>query len=72
MPGEAAKRRGGKAASILALILVTVRRIAGMPDYAAYVEHLRACHPDRPVPSEREYFAEYTETRYGAGASRCC
>ena len=33
---------GGAAAS--------VRRIAGMPDYAAHVEHLRRCHPDRALP----------------------
>ncbi len=53
-------------------LLRAVRRIAGMPDYQAYLEHLRVCHPDRPVPTEREYFAEYTEARYGAGVSRCC
>lgn len=49
-----------------------VRRITGMPDYAAYTAHLRRCHPERPVPSEREFFAEYLRTRYGDGASRCC
>jgi uncharacterized short protein YbdD (DUF466 family) len=52
--------------------LRTLRRVAGMPDYQAYVEHLRSCHPDRPVPSEREYFTLYTESRYGAGPTRCC
>ena len=48
------------------------RRIAGMPDYNAYLEHLRRCHPDWPVPSEREFFALYVESRYGAGPTRCC
>jgi uncharacterized short protein YbdD (DUF466 family) len=43
-----------------------------MPDYQAYVEHLHTCHPERPVPTEREYFTQYTEARYGAGVSRCC
>jgi uncharacterized short protein YbdD (DUF466 family) len=43
-----------------------------MPDYAAYLEHLRQQHPGCPVPTEREYFAQYTESRYGNGASRCC
>jgi uncharacterized short protein YbdD (DUF466 family) len=43
-----------------------------MPDYRAYVEHLRACHPDRPVPSEREFYDEYVRTRYGDGPTRCC
>ena len=48
------------------------RRVAGMPDYAAYLRHLQAVHPDWPVPSEREYFALYVESRYGNGPSRCC
>ena len=30
-----------------------------MPDYQAYLEHLRRSHPDRPIPTEREYYAEY-------------
>jgi uncharacterized short protein YbdD (DUF466 family) len=49
-----------------------LRRIAGMPDYAGHVEHLRRCHPDRPVPSEREYFEQYVAARYGDGPTRCC
>lgn len=49
-----------------------LRRVVGMPDYQAYVEHLRQYHPERPIPSEREFFAEYTETRYAAGPTRCC
>ncbi|UCR88272.1 YbdD/YjiX family protein [Mycetocola spongiae] len=40
--------------------------------YAGYVAHLRRTHPDRPVPSEREFWrARYAEQ----GASpegRCC
>jgi uncharacterized short protein YbdD (DUF466 family) len=53
-------------------IAATIRRIAGMPDYAAHVEHLRRCHPERPVPSEREFFEEYLRTRYADGPTRCC
>jgi uncharacterized short protein YbdD (DUF466 family) len=49
-----------------------LRRIAGMPDYQAYLRHLRLNHPDWPVPSEREFFALYVESRYGNGPSRCC
>lgn len=55
-----------------ARLAALVRRVTGMPDYAAYTAHLRRCHPDRPVPSEREFFSEYLRTRYGDGASRCC
>lgn len=53
-------------------LAAAVRRVAGMPDYAAYVEHLRRCHPDRPVPSERRYYEEYVRARYGDGPTRCC
>lgn len=52
--------------------LTTFRRVVGMPDYAAYLEHLARRHPDWPAPSEREFFQLYVETRYGGGASRCC
>ena len=43
-----------------------------MPDYPAYVKHLRQVHPTWPIPSEREFFALYLETRYGDGPTRCC
>jgi uncharacterized short protein YbdD (DUF466 family) len=49
-----------------------LRRIAGMPDYRAHVEHLRRCHPDSPIPSEREFFDDYLQRRYQNGATRCC
>jgi uncharacterized short protein YbdD (DUF466 family) len=52
--------------------LAGVRRVAGMPDYAAHVRHLRECHPDRPVPTEREHFEQYLAARYGDGPTRCC
>jgi uncharacterized short protein YbdD (DUF466 family) len=43
-----------------------------MPDYQRYLAHLRACHPDRPVPTEREFYDDYVRTRYGDGPTRCC
>ena len=49
-----------------------LRRVAGMPDYEGYVAHLRRCHPDRPVPDRRAFFAEYVAARYGDGPTRCC
>lgn len=49
-----------------------LKRIAGMPNYEAYVEHLRACHPECPVPSEREYYELYLKGRYEGGGMRCC
>ena len=49
-----------------------IRRIAGMPDYEAHVEHLRAAHPGCPIPSRREYYDAFLQTRYQNGPSRCC
>jgi uncharacterized short protein YbdD (DUF466 family) len=49
-----------------------IKRVTGMPDYRAYLKHLRLVHPDWPVPSEREYFELYLEARYGGGPTRCC
>jgi len=66
---EGAKARGR---GVIAGLLTALRRVAGMPDYAAYVEHLRRCHPERPVPGEREYFESFTRARYGDGPTRCC
>ena len=48
------------------------KRVLGMPDYAAYLAHLRVHHPDCPVPTEREFYDQYVQTRYGDGATRCC
>jgi len=53
-------------------LMSSIRRLMGMPDYPGYVEHVRACHPERAVPSEREYYEQYLERRYGNGVSRCC
>jgi uncharacterized short protein YbdD (DUF466 family) len=43
-----------------------------MPDYDAHVAHLRRCHPDRALPTRREYFEQYLLARYGDGPTRCC
>ncbi len=73
--GRAAGQPGSASAGVRAVLrraLSAVRRIAGMPDYVAYVEHLRRHHPDRPVPTEREFYDEFTRVRYGDGPTRCC
>jgi uncharacterized short protein YbdD (DUF466 family) len=53
-------------------LITMIKRITGMPDYAGYVKHLRSCHPERPVPGEREFFEDYLGRRYGNESSRCC
>lgn len=57
---------------MVARIANVMRRVAGMPDYAAHLEHLSRCHPDRPAPSEREFFEQYVQGRYADGPTRCC
>jgi len=46
-----------------------VRRIFGMPDYAAYLEHCRVAG-HAPTLGEREYVAQFFEAK-GKGV-RCC
>lgn len=58
--------------SWLANLLGALRRIAGMPDYGAHVEHLRRYHPGQPVPTERQFYEEFVRALYGDGPSRCC
>jgi len=62
----------GDLARMLRRINSAVRAVAGMPDYEAYVAHLRRCHPERPVPSERLFYDEFVKRRYGDGPTRCC
>ncbi len=66
----AAGPRGGGA--VLARLASILRAISGMPDYRAYVKHLRHCHPERGIPSQSEYYADYLRMRYGEGPTRCC
>ena len=48
------------------------RLAIGLPDYDAYVAHVRTHHPGAE-PMTREAFAiERMQARYGRGRSRCC
>lgn len=49
-----------------------VRLMCGVPDYDFYVAHLRRRHPERPVPTYEEFFAERQRARYDRGRGRCC
>jgi uncharacterized short protein YbdD (DUF466 family) len=53
-------------------LLRVVRRVSGMPDYSAYLEHLRRCHPEQPILSARQFYDDYVRARYGDGPTRCC
>ncbi|XXF76168.1 YbdD/YjiX family protein [Myxococcaceae bacterium GXIMD 01537] len=50
----------------------TARLMVGVPDYGAYVEHMRRHHPGRPVMSYEAFFQERQEARYRPGGGRCC
>ncbi len=51
----------------------TVRQVVGAPDYARYLEHHAACHPDGAPLSPREYYADFVNRRFGSGGpTRCC
>jgi uncharacterized short protein YbdD (DUF466 family) len=43
-----------------------------VPDYDAYVKHLREHHPEREVPSYKEFFRERQVARYKGTGGRCC
>ena len=59
-------RRGWRA-------LVRAARLAiGLPDYGAYVDHVRREHPDAVPMSETEFFRNRLQARYARGRSRCC
>jgi uncharacterized short protein YbdD (DUF466 family) len=53
-------------------LLSMISQVVGMPDYPAHVEHLRRCHPEQPVPTERQFYEEFVRARYGDGPTRCC
>ena len=61
-----------KGESLLARCAAVVRRVIGAPDYAAYVAHVRAHHPDREPLGEKEFLAERLTARYEKPGSRCC
>jgi len=50
----------------------TARLMCGLPDYNAYVKHLRTVHPGQAVPSYEMFFRNRQEARYGRGMARCC
>lgn len=45
--------------------------LVGMPSYDKYLEHMRKNHPDKIPKSQKEFFKEAMESKYGAGRTKC-
>lgn len=51
------------------------RLMVGQGDYAAYAAHIRKTHPDREPMTERAFFRNRENARFGVGNTsgfRCC
>jgi len=47
--------------------------MVGVPDYDAYLRHMRAHHPDRTPMNRTAFFRERQEARYGGkNGGKCC
>ena len=57
---------------LIARISHAVRTILGVPDYARYLVHQRAKHPDATPLSREEFVRERVRARYEGTGSRCC
>ena len=53
-------------------VAAVIRRIIGVPDYAAYVAHVRSHHPGQEPLSERDFHRERLTARYSQPGNRCC
>jgi uncharacterized short protein YbdD (DUF466 family) len=57
---------------LIARMTHAIRAIIGAPDYARYLAHLRARHPDTIPLSHEEFVRERERARYKGTGSRCC
>lgn len=48
------------------------RLAIGVPDYEAYLVHMRDNHPQDEPMDRATFFRERMDARYGKGRSRCC
>lgn len=63
----------GRILEILALVRESARLMVGAPSYPAYRAHMAEHHPEAAPMSERAFFRNRQEARYGGkGGGRCC
>ena len=48
------------------------RLAIGIPDYEAYVAHMRERHAGHPPMDRDAFMLERMQARYGRGRTRCC
>lgn len=65
-------RADGKVRGMWRLLVRSARLAVGVPDYAAYVDHVHRAHPGRAPMPEAEFFRNRLQARYARGRSRCC
>ena len=44
--------------------------LVGMPSYDKYLEHMRLHHPEEIPKTQREFFKDAIEKKYGAGRTK--
>ena len=57
---------------IVHAIAYALRRIAGAPDYAGYVAHVREHHPGTEPLSPADFERQQLSARYERPGARCC
>jgi uncharacterized short protein YbdD (DUF466 family) len=57
---------------VLQIISYISKGVSNLPDYQAYVRHFQEKHPGQTPPTEKEFFKELLENKYGPNAKRCC
>ncbi len=55
----------------LRAVWIVLTEFSGEADYRRYCTHLRRHHPDREIPSAKEFFLTRLEEKY-TRPSRCC
>ncbi|MCC6915736.1 YbdD/YjiX family protein [Nitrosomonas sp.] len=52
----------------------SLRLMIGVPEYSAYVEHMKNAHHGQAIMSREAFFRERMEARYGGKGrmNRCC
>ena len=45
--------------------------LVGMPSYDKYLEYMRINHPDKIPKTQKEFFKEAMDNKYGPGSSKC-